>query len=788
MRKNDKNERISKMTEEKNKYAEAVYKKWNNGIDKAFGGASPKDRLLMLASNAATAFTSFVFTVTPLKILGKALGFPLMYAYVCASGRFSLGAFGGAFYGLFKSSASVTEYIALLAVMLIRFVGWRYLNSERKLNGIFTESAPMRAAACALLCMLRSAMRLALGELSNEAWISILLTLTAAPIICIAMLFYFSGEHRLKGIRRFAYYISMTSLFSLTVYCASNIRYIGGNVGVMTAVFLTLAVSNHGGALAGGSMGALLGALTGLQNTVPLALIGTSSGIFFSLGALSAAGISVTLGAVSAVLMNGIGAVTGFIPEAVISVAISSPVLKYGFLPTDFPFPQAFNSARNAELQKHASLVSVKSGCDRLLKLSSAFSELSESIDSNKNDLHFKVANSIRDNFCESCPMSPICWETEQKNAYLALTALSGLYLSGNFDVQTNMPPWLSERCVRLKELCSETEHNALELKKTANENTFQNSSEFLSISEILEDIAHNTNEEIQNDDELSKKIIRTVNTLGHRVHAATVLGSSRKQVYLYGINKPKSSEDIEKLRKTVSEICGEELSQPIFSEGTATLSAARKFCTESSHAEETKDGEPCSGDRTVSFTTDDGCFYSLITDGMGSGSEASECSQYACVLLEKLLRCNIKKTVAVRILGELLQKRFKECFTTVDIMKFDLMSGQTNFLKSGAANSYIIRGGAVYCVSSRTMPIGISSDAFPEESEFELRDGDTVVMMSDGVASEPSDGVWLTRALSSGDLKSPSVLARELLSNAIENRGRSDDMTVSVIKISLAS
>ncbi len=775
------------MRERKNKYAETVYKKWNGGVEKAFKGASPRDRLLIAASNAVAAFVSFIFTVVRPSFFRNALGYPLMYAYVCASGRFSLGAFAGAFYGLYKTSSQASEYIVLFAIILIRLVSSRYLASERKIEWLFTESSLLRLSACALLCMLRSAMRLPLGEITPDILKNMLVTLVSAPIVCTLFLLYFSGERGIKGVRRFLYYTSMTALFSLTVYCASGIYYIGVNVGILTAVFLTLAVSKYGGMLAGASMGALLGALTGIYNTIPLALIGASSGIFFSLGALSAAGISVAVGAISAILLNGIGAVTGFIPEAVISVAFSSPVLKYCFLPTDFPFPHDLHGGER-NFEKFASVTAAQNGSKRLLKLSGAFFELSESVSNGVSKYSEQLAEDIKSDFCESCPMSPICWENERKNAYSSLTEISELYLSGKKDIRGSIPPWLSERCVRLKELCAAAEKKASGVYTLATNKRAIKNFDFLNISEILEDIAHSMNEESKNDDELSRKVIRACYALGHRIQSATVLGKSRKQVCLYGIAEIKNSEAAEKLRSSVSEICNEEFMRPVFADGNAFFSSALKLRTESSHAEEIKDGEPCSGDRTVSFTTDDGCFYSVITDGMGSGREASECSEYACAMLEKLLRCNIKKSVAVRILGELLRKRFKECFTTVDIMKLDLVTGQTDFLKSGAANSYVIRGGAVHCVSSRTMPIGINSDAFSEEAELELRDGDTVVMMSDGVASEPSDGVWLTRALSSGDLKSPAALADELIANAVKKRGLTDDMTVSVIKILRAS
>ena len=81
-------------------------------------------------------------------------------------------------------------------------------------------------------------------------------------------------------------------------------------------------------------------------------------------------------------------------------------------------------------------------------------------------------------------------------------------------------------------------------------------------------------------------------------------------------------------------------------------------------------------------------------------------------------------------------------------------------------------------------MPVGINRDAYPEELSFDLQDGDTVVMMSDGVASDPSEDAWITNVLAGNSTLSPQELSDTILAKAMEINGQNDDMTVMTLSV----
>ncbi len=773
------------MIQGKKKYAEDIYGKWNNGVGRMFGEMTPKERLLLVASNAFSAFCAFVFMLADIPLFGKALGAPLCDAYVCASGRFAVGAFAGAIYGAYVGSAPPSEYIILVSLLLIRFIASRFTESQRSNFLSLEESFWMRLSSCAALCLLRVTVELIQMGLARESFFPLLLTLTVTPAICSVMLIYFTGCPNVMP-RRAVYYLSMSALFSAVVYCASGIYFIGADLGTIAAVFLTLCVSYCGGAVWGCVIGALLGFFVSAELALSVAVMGILSGLLFSAGVASSVGISVAAGAAVTVFFKGLYAGFDFIPNAVLAAAVTAPVLKYGFLPSSFPFPNTHATQSSRVTKSCSEYGALESGSKRLLSLSKALAEVSDI--PRHGGLEARTAEHLRNGLCESCPMSPICWDGEYENTFYALCSLSGLYLSGTDNIKEIIPARLSERCVKLKELCAETER--LTSEELAKSRMTHFGGELKQVSEMLSTVASELSESAVTDNKTEAQILRALTGIGVTAKGISVLGDTRKRVFIYGLSRFKDDEDTKKLRQAVSKACSEDMAGPIFEDGRAVFVPNTRLEAESSFACETKEGERCSGDRVMTFSAEDGSYYSVIADGMGSGEEAAECAEYASAVLEKLLRSGMSGSVAVRMLGGLMQKRLdqSECFSAVDIMKTDLYSGQTEFVKSGAADSYILRSGAVYTVNSRTVPVGITSELFPEGSCFELRDGDTVVMVSDGLCPDGEGIDWIKNELMSGDIKTAEALASGIMEKAVKMLGKRDDMTVCVTKIRRAS
>ena len=103
------------------------------------------------------------------------------------------------------------------------------------------------------------------------------------------------------------------------------------------------------------------------------------------------------------------------------------------------------------------------------------------------------------------------------------------------------------------------------------------------------------------------------------------------------------------------------------------------------------KRGEKVSGDRGSYFKTDSGVLCVILSDGMGTGSEAAKESAEIVGILEKFLRSGADPAVAMKLLNSVMLLRGGDDswgYATVDLMCVDLFSGETCFYKYGAAPS----------------------------------------------------------------------------------------------------
>ena len=199
---------------------------------------------------------------------------------------------------------------------------------------------------------------------------------------------------------------------------------------------------------------------------------------------------------------------------------------------------------------------------------------------------------------------------------------------------------------------------------------------------------------------------------------------------------------------------------------------------------------EERNGDSVVGFTAEDQRFYCILCDGMGSGTEAADCSENAVNTLKKLLECRLSPALASKLTGNAVKQGYDECFTTLDLLSVDLTSGRAEIYKSGAACSFLLRNGEARRLSAPSLPLGISYETVPESIELVLLEGDILVMISDGLAEEESDEQRLCQRLPYFSEREPSLIAERILSWAISENaggragGKRDDMTVAVVKI----
>jgi stage II sporulation protein E len=203
------------------------------------------------------------------------------------------------------------------------------------------------------------------------------------------------------------------------------------------------------------------------------------------------------------------------------------------------------------------------------------------------------------------------------------------------------------------------------------------------------------------------------------------------------------------------------------------------------------KDGNQYSGDNHALHLLKDGHFVAILSDGMGHGPKAAEESRITVSVLERLLENGISRDFAVQMVNAMMSLRTpEESFATVDLTMVDLYTAKAEFIKIGAAATYIKRGREVWSIKSTSLPVGILNTVDVERTISQLQAGDLIIMVTDGVVDSKADcdnkEEWLIRALSKVEVVGPEALGEYLLNLARINQDGQpkDDMTVVVLQI----
>ena len=167
----------------------------------------------------------------------------------------------------------------------------------------------------------------------------------------------------------------------------------------------------------------------------------------------------------------------------------------------------------------------------------------------------------------------------------------------------------------------------------------------------------------------------------------------------------------------------------------------------------------------------------------MGSGELAKETSEFVVRFLRCALRSGFSETV-LHVLNHVIRQRGEECSATVDLFELDTITGDATFIKSGAAPSYVKRDSSIFRIRSETAPIGLMKSIDAERVRVEIKEGDYVIMLSDGVSSTPEDAPWLLELLAEAPKRNIKEYAEYILSAAVKSSRTGDDMTVAVAKI----
>jgi serine phosphatase RsbU (regulator of sigma subunit) len=247
----------------------------------------------------------------------------------------------------------------------------------------------------------------------------------------------------------------------------------------------------------------------------------------------------------------------------------------------------------------------------------------------------------------------------------------------------------------------------------------------------------------------------------------------------------PPSEDKLDKIAKTLEKLTLKEFEPPEII-GAGKMRQAI-FCEKAPltldiGAFEIPLGGMMNGDTNVTFTDGIGNDYVLISDGMGSGIRAAIESRMTVSLLKKFIQSGVGFSEAAGFVNFLLQaKSDEEMLSTVDLLVFSRFTGECILYKMGAATTFANLSGTAREFSGKSLPAGILRDPGVDKIKFRVKNGDTVLMITDGITEENFPRcreILRTKAIN------PKTAARRIAEES-ETDGRQDDKTAIFIKAS---
>ena len=416
------------------------------------------------------------------------------------------------------------------------------------------------------------------------------------------------------------------------------------------------------------------------------------------------------------------------------------------------------------------------------------------SVPPNDNDAS-SVFDRAAEQVCRKCALRGSCWQKDYVSTFNSLNDALGAMLERGRGEAGDFPAHFASRCLHFPAFLSAAneELSALlyrrQFRARLKENRAAVCRQYGSLADILSSASAEFGADLVPDPVRERRFQQHLSALGLEGRAAAFYdGAGHLRVEFEGprLEALGTEEELHKLsalanlplrRETVTE--GRRCDRLVFTQAEPFMAVAGVAARE-------KDGQTVSGDTGAWFRLPDGSLYVLLCDGMGSGVEASEDSTLAVRLLEQFLRAGVSPDTALRTLNGALALRGEEKggFTTIDLLRFDLFSGEACLYKYGAAPTYVRHGERVNRVTGSALPAGLAmGEGLPDKNTFRLEAGDCVVLVSDGV-SGGSDDLWLRELLTAFAGDSPKDLACALITESERRDSPADDRTALVLKI----
>lgn len=637
---------------------------------------------------------------------------------------------------------------------------------------------------------------------------------TCLSNIVVAAILYFvfvSGIYVLTNISKGYVFskeesIAMVIVVAIALSIFKNITIMQLSIFNILVLILVLIFGWKNGWVAGAATGLVLGLMLTFMSDINMTYVVTLAFSGFISGILSKVGkIGVVIGFIAgnlyiAYYANGFSELTMRVSELVIA---SVSLL---FMPKVFEtkLDRIFNKNKSLENPYQNMLDSSTSVKEKIGAMSDVFDSIASVVvdvsDEDKLETREVIKKYIENTVnekCLGCDRRKNCLNDEKLN--LVVDYISNK-LENNETIDEKM---LDFNCELSKEFVRDIYeiYNSVKLMRILKEQERNNanklSNQYKEVSKILSNISKNIKSDLIKIDKKQEKLREELKFYGYLVYEDEYKEDDTGIEYTFVTN---ILNNIDKQKKEIISILSNILEKPMVIKLILNSSKKEKskikvvstpeFNVQNSVISIAKNGEEVSGDSYLIEELQDLKHISVISDGEGNGRNASKSSKNVIDMLERLLSGGFDECGAIEIINSILKlKSDSQNSSTLDNMIIDLKTGYSQYIKLGAAPTYIIHEGKIVTINNMNIPVGVSDNPDYLPISRKLIDKDIVVQISDGVLHEGLDisNNYFTEYLKTIDVnKTAKQITDEIYRNVLrENKNiLNDDVTIIVTKI----
>lgn len=443
---------------------------------------------------------------------------------------------------------------------------------------------------------------------------------------------------------------------------------------------------------------------------------------------------------------------------------------------------------------------------DLFLSLSKSFSfndKINEPIQSEKEVDIF--LSGVTEKTCQICVKKKQCWTKDFQKTYGYMESLmEACNEDGEIRDQTLLTNW-KNHCFIDRKVISTIEEQLknrdveIRLKRQLEESRKLVADQLIGVSQVMGDFARDIQREKKVHDKQEEEVKQSLMKLGIDVDLVEIYGLEPGNVDVEMVIPSNKYNEAEKIiAPLLSTILNEsivlkhvESIRTPNGETRVLFGSTNAFILEQGAAHTAKGGKWLSGDSFSTMPLGDGKYAMAISDGMGNGRRAHIESEETIGLLKRILQSGIAEKVAIKSINSVLSLRSnEEMFATLDLAVIDLQEGAAKFLKVGSPPSFIKRGNQIISIESSNLPIGMIKDVDVDVESEQLKAGDLLIMMSDGIYEAPTrvenTDMLMKRIIRDLQTDDPQEISDLLIEQIIrESEGEiHDDMTVLVVRV----